>query len=499
MTTTAPAPTEATPGSQHSRSPVGWLVDLLLITACALVAALLEQDANWDQLQYHYWYPWQLFNGGFTDPDLYGGRFQNPLAQVPFFVVVSTLPPVWAQATLGALAGASAVLVRRIAARVLPYTGGWLLAASTATAALGLVGAGFRSEWGTSYADVLLAGLLLGGLLLVLRGRPLAAGMLAGAAVGLKYTSAPFAIAALVALMVLPGSRLARSARWLLGAGLGWLATGAWWAWHLWRTYDSPVFPFWNGIFASRWYPAENLTDDRYGVSGLQGWLLWPWHMATGSARALDLPVRDARWLLLLIALLAIATAIRRMTAAGWAVVAFTVTGALMWLAIFGVLRYAIPAEMLVAVLLALAISLHFGPRSSLAAIVGLALVLALLTQSAASRRVPSGDTWFTVSEGAFSRVTAGDVVLVDGEYPSTFLLPDHLPSGVPVHVVQKDFTGTALTEWLRSDLAGAAQIWVVTDRGSSQVDAVIGDVDESSCTKIESNVVDRWLCPVTL
>ena len=73
------------------------MVDALLIAGCAAVAALLKQDANWDQLQYHYWYPWQLFHGGFTDPDLYGGRFQNPLPQVPFYLLTS-LHPVAAQA-----------------------------------------------------------------------------------------------------------------------------------------------------------------------------------------------------------------------------------------------------------------------------------------------------------------------------------------------------------------------------------------------------------------
>ena len=61
-----------------------------------------------------------------------------------------------------------------------------------------------RSELATSYSDVLLASLLLGGLLLILRAQPwpsFTAGLLAGAAVGLKYTSAPFAMAAVVALL----------------------------------------------------------------------------------------------------------------------------------------------------------------------------------------------------------------------------------------------------------------------------------------------------------
>ena len=132
----------------------GWLVDLCLVAGCAAIAASLTQDANWDQLQYHYWYPWQLFNGGFTDPDLYGGRFQNPLAQVPFYLIVNALAPQAAQAALGAIAGIAVVLTRRIATWVLPYDGAWLLSTSTLAAVLGAVGAAFRSALGTSYADV---------------------------------------------------------------------------------------------------------------------------------------------------------------------------------------------------------------------------------------------------------------------------------------------------------------------------------------------------------
>lgn len=475
-------------------------MDGCLIVVCAAAAALLKQDANWDQLQYHYWYPWQLFHGGFSDPDLYGGRFQNPLPQVPFYLLVQALPPVAAQAALGALAGISAVLTRRIAARVLPAQGGWLLTLSTAAAALGMVGAAFRSELGTSYSDVLLAGLLLGGLLLILREGvwpAVWAGALAGSAVGLKWTSAPFALAAVVALLVLPGGRGRRLAGWLIGALAGWLLTGAWWAWSLWRTYDSPVFPFWNHLFASPWYPAANLTDERYGVTGLRGWLTWPADMATGSARVLDLPVRDPRWLLLAVAVLVLIAVHRRVSARAAAVATFTVTGTVAWLAVFGVIRYAIPAEMMVGVLVVLALTLVATPRVALAVCLVLTVSAALLTSSAASRRVPFGGHWYDVGDDAFARVGSGDVVLVDGQYPSTFLLPGQLPQGVPVHVVQKDFTGTALLDWLADDIAGAGRVWVVTGRPPSQVDPAVGAIDYGKCTPIRSNVVDRWLCPV--
>ena len=478
------------------------VVDLALIGVCALVAALLGQDANWDQLQYHYWYPWQLFHGGFTDPDLYGGRFQNPLPQVPFYVLVTYLPPVAAQAVLGAMAGTAAVVSRRIAARIIPATGGWLLTLSTTAAAAAMVGAGFRSEVGTSYSDVWLATMLLGGLLLLLRDGvwPAAwAGVLAGAAVGLKYTSAPFAIAAVAALFVMGDRRLVRLGMWLIGAAVGWMLTGAWWAWQLWRTYESPAFPFWNTIFGSRWYPAETLTDERYGVTGAREWLHWPWDMATGTARVLDLSVRDPRWLALGLILLLALIGYRSVTRPAVAVMTFAAVGAVLWLAVFGVLRYAIPAEMLVGVLLVWCLTLVLSHRIAMAVAVIAIVVTGVATQSAQGRRVAFGDTWFAVEPGAFDAVGPGDVVLVDGQYPATFLLPGNLPAEATVHVVQKDFTGTPLRGWLVSELTDAPRVWVVTGRPPSQVDPAIGTIDYDNCTRIRSNVVDRWLCPMTL
>ena len=496
----AGSPTPVASGTDRGASRIwGVVIDIVLVTGCAAIAAAMRQDANWDQLQYHYWYPWQLFHGGFTDPDLYGGRFQNPLPQVPFYLLVTYLSPLAAQAALGALAGVSVVLVRRIAVRVLRFTGGWAVAVSTTVALLAAVGAGFRSELATSYSDVLLASLLLGALLLILRGNALPAGLLAGAAVGLKYTSAPFAVASLVALLVVGAPRLRRTAWWVVGAAVGWLLTGGVWAWQLWRIYESPVFPFWNTVFASPWYPAANLTDERYGVSGWQQWLTWPLDMAAGQARVLDLPVRDVRWLLLTAALALIVIGARRVSRQGWAMIAFTLVGTVVWLAVFGVIRYAIPAEMLVAVIVALAVSLFAGPRTTLVVTAVFALAAGLWTLSAQGRRIDRTDQWYQVSPAAFAVVAPGDAVLVDGQYPSTFTLPGQLPSGAHVHVVQKDFTGTPLREWLAADLAESGQVWVVTDKPQSQVNGVIGTIDYDNCTKIETNVVNRWLCPVTL
>ena len=161
-------------------------------------------------------------------------------------------------------------------------------------------------------------------------------------------------------------------------------------------------------------------------------------------------------------------------------------------------IRYAIPAEMLVGVLIVLALAIWLSPQVTFVISLIVAVTAALWTQSAQSRRVSFGDRWFSVEPGAFDRVGPTDVVLVDGQDPSTFLLPENRPDGVQVDVVQKDFIGTPLQGWLEDELNGK-RVWVVTGRPPSQVDPAVGSIDYDDCTRIRSNVVDRFLCPLSL
>ena len=306
------------------------------------------------------------------------------------------------------------VTVRHIAAHVLPYTAGPGLLFSTLAALLAAAGAGFRSELGTSYSDVLVAGLLLGGLWALLRQHPFLAGVLTGLAIGAKYTAAPFAVAALVALIVLHPKEWKAWVRWLLGVVLGWLVLGAWWAWNLATTYESPLFPFWNQFFGSPWYPEANLTDERYGAASLIDALLLPWRMTIGTAVVLDLPVRDPRWLigLILVGLAAIVAVVagRRISRPAAAVGAYIATGLALWLLVFGVLRYAIPAEMLMGVVIVAALGVITADdlRWMAAVSTSLLVVATVVTESAQARRVPFGDEWFRVGRDRLRRGRAG-------------------------------------------------------------------------------------------
>ena len=84
------------------------------------------------------------------------------------------------------------------------------------------------------------------------------------------------------------------------------------------------------------------------------------------------------------------------------------------------------------------ALSMLLGARAVLASTLVVAVVAGLLTVSAAGRRAPFGDQWFQVEPNGFEAVQPGDAVLVDGQYPSTFLLAGQPTDGVGMW--QKDF-----------------------------------------------------------
>src|SRR6478672_9143509 len=69
--------------------------DAALLVACVAVACIaalrLPQDANWDLQNYHYYDPWAWLSGRIFGWDLAAAQlqtFHNPLADVPFYLLV---------------------------------------------------------------------------------------------------------------------------------------------------------------------------------------------------------------------------------------------------------------------------------------------------------------------------------------------------------------------------------------------------------------------------
>ncbi len=354
--------------------------------AFAVFAWTRGQDANWDWQNYHAYAAYAFLTGRDAlnvAPGGYQG-FLNPLPYLLPFLLRQHMAPQVAAGLLGAVQAVPLWLVWLLTGRLMPGRTVLRLLALV----LAATGAVTLSEIGTSFADLLLSAPILWALLLLL-GEPFGvdrppsvfvcalAGLLAGAAMGLKLTGIVFAPGLALAVLVW-GISLPRLLA-LAGGGLaGSLSTGGWLAWQLWREYGNPIFPEMNDIFRSPQTVASSFADPRFRPGSWSEALLAPWEWAAGSHPWAETPMRDARvaLLLLLLALLAVTTMIRWKSVSGSrqliAAIVFFVSSYVIWLTGFGIARYAECLELLASVLI-VAVTAKLVPRQAPVALVVIA------------------------------------------------------------------------------------------------------------------------------
>ena len=284
------------PAGSRGRAP--GLIFVTLAGALLFVtrALLAGQDANWDLQNYHDYVAYALLHWRYgldVGAAAYQGTF-NPLPYVPSYLLRHHLPPRLAAAVLAALQSVVVPLTWILSDQLLRATGPYRLRRVAATAC-GVWTAMTVSEIGTSFADLPLAAPVLGALCCILaadRGSPgargrllLLAGLLAGAASGLKPTNAVAGIGLLAACLppLRPWPAVAgRAARFLAGGAVGALIAGGPWAAFLWSRYGNPVFPAYNTVFRSRSAAIGDFADPRFLPHGPIDALTYPVRIAVG-------------------------------------------------------------------------------------------------------------------------------------------------------------------------------------------------------------------------
>ena len=347
-----------------------WLAAAAL--AGALAAVLIGPGADYDLRNYHLYNGFALLHGR-VGIDLAVAQLQSfyaPGLDLIYAALLGTLNrhPAVLGAVLGlpqGLAGFLAwCLTRRLLTEATPGRD-WIAGAA---ALIGVTGAAGVSTFAGAMSEMLPTCCVLGAALLL--GTPpsrracAGAGLLAGLAVGLKLTAAPFALGlALAAVLTGGGGRRSAAAfAWftLAAAGGAALSAGAWWAW-LYAHYGDPVFPYFNEIFRSRWAAPIAGTDTRFLPRDVWQAVAYPLFWAfRRCALVSELPLRDPRIALGWAAALALAgRAVWRRQVASGVVVALAVwiVGYGMWEAAFSILRYLVPLEVLSGPLLAAALA----------------------------------------------------------------------------------------------------------------------------------------------
>ena len=539
-----------------------WAPLLLCLTIAALAGALAGPDAGWDLRNYHLYNGMALLHGrvGFDLAPAQLQSFYAPDLDALYALALRALNahPALLDALLTLPHGLAAFLAWQVARGMLPAGTPGARGLAAAAVAIGITGAGGLPTIASPMSEMLPASCVLGALLLVARpgGGPrsrLGAGVLAGIAVGLKLTAAPYAVGLAVAagmtgvLRVPPSSwpgltrpsaperpcadgrvaprqddgagavagsaaKCVRALAWFLsGAAAGAAVTGGWWWLWLWARTGDPVFPYFNQIFHSPWATAAANTDTRFlprdTVQALAYPLFWAF---TPSRLVSELPARDPRILLGWLAVLAIGARAawrRRWPAPGLvAPLAVWVVGYTLWEAQFSILRYLATLELLSGPLLLAALGpplARMPARRSIPALAALAAALAAMTVYPGWGRAPAGPQAVSVRLPAL--VPGSLVVLLDPSpmaYAAAFAPRDVRFVGANNNLVRPG-GGTALDHAVAAAIVHqAGPLWGLAEdpKTANATLRAYGLARAPGCVRVRSNLDGNAIlaCPLT-
>ncbi len=314
------------PGFQAALSRVAGshrIYAYLVCTALALLASfLLGKDMRWDTLDYHFYAGFSALHDRFAQDYFPAGSqaYFNPYGYAPFYLLATSGLPALAVASMFAvLQSAILWLSYELALEIAPADDGrGRLGLAACALVLTLANPILISQFGSSYADITTAEMVLGGWLLLIRAvrsprlaRVICAGLLLGAASALKVTNSVHAISAVAVLLFLPtswGVRVRYGMAFGLALAAGFAIVAAPWSIPLEQHFGNPVFPLLNSVFRSPQYPTATMMDYRFVPDSLSDALWRPFAISTPLFDVDDeLQAPDPRYALVLIAAILLA------------------------------------------------------------------------------------------------------------------------------------------------------------------------------------------------
>src|SRR5437016_3096789 len=424
-----------------------FLVHSGVLVVCLVVGAatslFLGQDSNWDLRNYHLYNGYAALNHR-LGTDIAAAGLQswiNPTLDIPYAWLalgpLATHPKILT-AIMGLWYGVLVAVILGLSWALYRFLPGKLRWAATAMAtAMAATGAATFSQAGRTFNEVQTATLILSAVWLLTsslgdittsgrRGPALAAGVLLGAASGLKITSVIFAPAVLIALVLTSRrSLILRNASLLvLGGIVGLLISGGWWALKLYQAYGNPVFPFFNGIFHSAWYPPVNWFDHRFLPHNFWEALFYPlFWIPKNIGLVTEIPFRDWRMAIAFMLALALITLSGIKYSIGRAheqslfqgplgksqlfLLLFASSSYVLWICSTAILRYAIPVEasLTIVIPLLLWLLLHPAPDNKIRTMLWLVLNLVIVLLALVTTHYPN---WGRMPYG--SRVVSVDM-----------------------------------------------------------------------------------------
>lgn len=259
-----------------------------------LLSYLLGKDMNWDTLDYHFYAGFSALHDRFGVDYFAAGSqsYLSPYVYVPFYLLArSGLPTIAVASILAVVQSGILWLTYELALQVVPARDGRTrVALAICSALFAFANPILLNLFGSSYADVTTAELVLGGWLLLLKAvrtpsakYVLAAGLILGATSALKLTNSVHALCAGALLLFLPVGWRARG-RYIAAFGaalaLSFILVCLPWSIRLEQHFGNPFFPLFNQIFRSPQYPIAPMLDYRFVPDSLAGALWRPFAIA---------------------------------------------------------------------------------------------------------------------------------------------------------------------------------------------------------------------------
>ena len=377
------------------------------LLAGAIYTWFVGEDVNWDWLNYHEYNVWAVIHNRYSVDALPAGfqTYFNPTVYYPVYYLRHFLPLPYGLMIIGAVHGLNLLLIYFLIRALLRETA--TASAIGAAILIAAVGPMTLSEVGTSFSDILTALPILAGCVLILssgesqHGRYILAGLLIGAAIGLKLTNAVYAIGAAAA--VLAASRPVLATLCLgLGGAIGAVATGGAWGLMLWRELGNPIFPLFNAVFQSRELMPMNIMDWQFLPRGILDALAYPFYWLVGDNRSSEYPFRDARFAVATVLIVlgigrGLVTRTDIFTRRDTQFLLFFGVSYAAWLGVFSIQRYAIVLELLCAPLIVLLIARvsAAAPGSASLRITSMRLNAAMLVVAVAIALWSQPGDWF--------------------------------------------------------------------------------------------------------
>jgi len=509
--------------------PARWVhIGLLALAPLvfAVIGVALGKKTGWDLHNYHWYNPFAWLTNR-LDVDVGVGHhatYYNPLADVPLYLLGSSLPSWTVGLFLGGVTGIVVALLGAIAYQTLQLrSDAQRLLAATAMALLGASGAGAWQEIGDPANDIPAAiGIFAALWLLLARSERLSvfdsfavrtvviAGALCGMSVGLKLTTAPFAVGLVGAMLCIDGAfkvRLARTAAFGAAALCGMLICAGFWLWRMWEFSGNPLFPYFNDLFKSPLILTENYRDLNFRPQGIGEYLLFPFLFSADSHHVSESAFRDLRIaaVYVLLPLVTIFMAGKKVRAdliepsKAKLLFVFATLAYFAWVSVFGIYRYLIPLEMLAPLLIACAIALF--PLARTMRLVGFVVAMTSL-QLAVQVDLSDRQSW----NGPYVQVDVpviqdaeSTMVLMTGHEPMSYVIP-YFPRAIPFvridsWLVHGSDRTTGLARTMRKRVAAhSGPLWVLFAPLETQAMlAALNNYDlalrSGTCRPVTSNV----------